>query len=367
MAARFFVNGGVDNNWGTSGNWSTTSGGGGGASVPTSADAVTLDASSPNCILNTSARDALTLTCTAYTNTLTFTNTLTVAGNITLGASMAFAGTSALLMNASATLTTNGVTLPVPFTFRSNTLTLADDFHISAALLLSVGLDPTVNGQTCYVGANLSNAGNVVSGTTVFILNGTGTIATGGRWLVTMTFNTAGTITIAGTFRHGTGTLTYTAGTMVVTGSTFELYGSGTVNTAGMTWNHVTTNNTSTLTSNLVIAGTLTLCNTTDTVLNGFTAVCSGPVTFTGTVGNHSGTTVLKLTTTETLTIGGSGSQSLQNNITLDAGAGTITITGLRYSAGTMSYVSGTIVGQLAITGSGGGTGAFSSVFLGGF
>lgn len=72
MAARFFVNGGVDNNWGSTSNWSTTSGGAGGSSVPTTADDVTFDASSPNCTVNASNRVCKTINFTNYTNTINY-------------------------------------------------------------------------------------------------------------------------------------------------------------------------------------------------------------------------------------------------------------------------------------------------------
>lgn len=48
MADRYFVSGGVDNYWNTSGNWSLTSGGSGGAGVPTNADTVYFDENSPS-------------------------------------------------------------------------------------------------------------------------------------------------------------------------------------------------------------------------------------------------------------------------------------------------------------------------------
>ena len=114
MAARFWVNGGVDNNWSTIGNWSLTSGGAGGQAVPTTSDDVTLDGNgNVDCTLNSSSRVCKTLTVTAgYTATMTFTNQLTVSGSTTLGANMIIAGAAKLIINTTGTLTSNGKIWP---------------------------------------------------------------------------------------------------------------------------------------------------------------------------------------------------------------------------------------------------------------
>ena len=54
MANRYFLN--IGANWGDTANWSDTSGGTGGFSVPTNVDDVFFDANSGNCTVNASAR-----------------------------------------------------------------------------------------------------------------------------------------------------------------------------------------------------------------------------------------------------------------------------------------------------------------------
>ncbi len=266
MAARFFVNGGVDNNWGTTGNWSTTSGGAGGSAVPTNADDVTLDTNSPNCTLNASARVAKTLDTSAYTNTITFTNTLTVSGNVTLGASMVFAGASALIVDNTSTLTSNGKTVSVPLTLTGTvTHTLADNWTVTGLLTLGTGASSTttINSNTINAGAGLTNTNSArTAGTTAVVLNGTGTWSSSANgWIGNpLTINTAGTITVSGTVSIA-GNLTYTAGTVVTTGSTVTVLNGLTLNIAGVNWNNLTYNGsgfTVTLSSAIVLLGTFT-------------------------------------------------------------------------------------------------------------
>ena len=86
MALRYFVNGGLNNNWGQTGaqsNWSLTSGGAGGQTVPTAADDVIFDASSPNCNLDV-AGTCLSFNATSYgAKTWALgTNNISVAGGV---------------------------------------------------------------------------------------------------------------------------------------------------------------------------------------------------------------------------------------------------------------------------------------------
>src|ERR1051326_2705128 len=136
---RYFVNGGVDNNWSTIGNWSLTSGGAGGQTVPTSSDDVHFDSKSPNCTVNTSARVCKTLDFTGYTNTIPMSNGITVSGSVTLVSAMTISGSSGLTVNATGTLTSNTKTWPNDLTLSgtSKTYTLGDSWTISGTLTLS--------------------------------------------------------------------------------------------------------------------------------------------------------------------------------------------------------------------------------------
>jgi len=108
MAARFWVTGGTGN-WSSTTNWSATSGGASGASVPGSADTATLNASSGSGTVTLDiSPDIQTLTCTGFTGTLAFgTNTISLnsTGTIFTGATtMTVTGTPQIICtNSSAT------------------------------------------------------------------------------------------------------------------------------------------------------------------------------------------------------------------------------------------------------------------------
>ena len=112
MADRYWVGGTAA--WdGTAGTkWSTTSGGGGGASVPTSADAVFFtNLSTGTCTISAGNTGALSIDCTGFTGTLTHSAAITVAGSVTLVAGMTFnASANAFTFTGTGTLTTAGKT-----------------------------------------------------------------------------------------------------------------------------------------------------------------------------------------------------------------------------------------------------------------
>lgn len=356
MAARFFVNGGVDNNWGTTGNWSATSGGAGGETVPGSSDDVTFDASSPNCTINASARAALSLTCTNYTNTLTFSQTLTVAaGNITLGSGMSFAGASALIKSTAGTWTSNGVAVTVPVTFGGNvTHTLADNWDVDGTLTVGGSTTQTINGNTISVGGNLVVNGTNVQGTTAILFDGTGTWSGTGNLIASggIVINTAGTLTFGADIRCG-GSLTYTAGTVVTTGSRLRIANTATTLAInGITLNEFEVgasagssvfNSTLTLTEDVNCASFIFDTSTTGTI-NGNQIHISGGINGSGNGGRLVGTTEFVLEGTGTIQWAG----NLNNDLTINT-AGTITLSGtLSYNGGTFTYTAGTVLGSSA-------------------
>jgi len=119
MANRYFINGGVNDNWSTDGNWSATSGGGASGVKPTASDTVYLDANSPVCDID-SAAVAGTINFTNYAQTVTFNANLTVSGNVTLegtGASYV-AGVGSLIIGATAIIVSDGLSaFPIPLNF----------------------------------------------------------------------------------------------------------------------------------------------------------------------------------------------------------------------------------------------------------
>ena len=111
MAARFWVTGGTGN-WNSTTNWSATSGGASGASVPGSGDTATFDANSGSGTVTLDiSPDIQTLTMTGFTGTLAFgTNTISLnsTGTIFTGATtMTVSGTPQIICtNSSATART---------------------------------------------------------------------------------------------------------------------------------------------------------------------------------------------------------------------------------------------------------------------
>ena len=205
MAARFFINGGVNNNWSNIANWSATSGGTGGQTVPTFSTTVTFDTHSPNCIIDIAA-NAQSLTCTSYSNTLTFNNILTInrASSVTLGSSMSFAGTSALQLNlGNLILTSNGKSIDVPVILNPSgnpaSLTLSGNCTFNQPVTLNNAATGVIlNGNTLILNSdfNINNV-NDTTGTATIQLSGNSTnfSMVGGGITNNIIINTSGTIT----------------------------------------------------------------------------------------------------------------------------------------------------------------------------
>jgi len=266
MADRYWVAGGTGN-YNSTTNWSVTSGGASGASVPSVSDNVFFDASSGvgTATINVASFCA-NLNLTGFAGTLAFTNNLSTTGTVNLGSgTYTVSGTAALRFQTATTITSNGSSWGGNIIFASNgTFTLADNLTVLGNLTFE-NFSPTINGNTLNIGGNLtySSASNI-SGTTLFNFNGTGTWShtTIGRIQNNVTINTSGTLTLGTTIRYDTGTLTYTAGTVTTTGSTLNVAAATTFNTSGMSWNNITiTSGTQTLNSLLSANGTMTLSN----------------------------------------------------------------------------------------------------------
>lgn len=283
---------------------------------------------------------------------------ITVSGNVTLASTMGVAGSGALLVNTTSTLTSNGKAWPNAFTLNGNaTYTLADNWNADG--LLTVGTNSqTINGFQITASAGLTVATGVVivAGTTNIILDGTGTVTGSNSTLRNnLTINTAGTLTFASgnTFSYNTGTFTYTAGTVVTTGNTFSNNAIAvTLACSGITWNNVTLtgNVTVTLSENLNASGLLTLVSSSQIMtLTGNTINASGGVRYGGTTGTSSGTTVINVIATQTLDGPSTTTGGINNPITINVPGGTVTIatvgdTPFRGLLDKLNYVAGTIV-----------------------
>lgn len=223
MADRYWVGGTAT--WdATAGlKWSATSGGSGGATVPTAADDVFFDAASGTVTCTISgARVAKSINCTGFTGTLggTSTPSLTISGSLTLSAGMTVTYSGTTTFNATGTITSAGKTLgSVTINGSGITVTLGDALTTSTTGILTVtaGTFDTAN-YNVTVGA-LSSSGSSVRS----ILLGSSTVTLGSTGTV---FDTATNTNL--TFNAGTSTIivnnsgpTIAAGTQGNPGVTF--------------------------------------------------------------------------------------------------------------------------------------------------
>jgi hypothetical protein len=241
MADRYWVGGTAS--WdGTAGTkWSATSGGPGGAAVPTSADDVFFDAASGTVVVTTSGTIAAkSINCTGYTGTLTGNATLNVSGSITLVAGMTYTYNGVITINGTGTITSAGKTLCTNLTIDGIGIivSLADALRTSNFLTVTAGTF-TTNSFNVTIGGNLSST----SGSVRAINLGSSTVLCQGSSPVSLnasnlTFN-AGTSTIVSdsiptTFAGGGLTFYNVSFTNTITG-THTITGSNVFNNFSVT------------------------------------------------------------------------------------------------------------------------------------
>lgn len=221
MADRYWVGGTATWDTTTTANWSTTSGGAGGASVPTAADSVFFDQASTYTVTMTGAIRCLDLTVSAGTVTfVTGTSpTLQVSGSFSIVAATVWSSTATVTFNATTarTITTNGVALACNVNFNGigGTWQLQDAFTLSSASLLTLTAGVfDMNSYAVVAGQFSSNVSNVR--TLAFGASGTLTLTSNGVtvWNVLTVTN----LTVTGNKRvnisnTGASTTTITAGT----------------------------------------------------------------------------------------------------------------------------------------------------------
>lgn len=226
MANRFFIN--VGTSWNSTANWSTSSGGGGGASIPTILDAVFFDANSGSCNIDVNA-NCLSLDSTGYANTITqdSTKTLTVASGTFLWAAGTFAGGDADIYFGGDFSQTGGT-----FTATSATCYVTGNAAISGGsfahnnglFLFDNTADKTFNpgGKTFWsvqvncpgfvraLTGNLTGGGNVTVTDGILRLSGYNLVFAAGTFTLTNTLYLDGTETISySSLVNATGTVVY--------------------------------------------------------------------------------------------------------------------------------------------------------------
>ena len=363
MALRYWITGGTGN-YNSTTNWSASSGGASGASVPTTADDVTWDANSgAGTVVINVASVAKSINFTNFTGTVDFQNTLAVAGSMTLGIGMSFAnttGTPVLRVTAAATLTSNGVVFPYDFSVLTSNvvITLTDDWECNN-FTHDVGTsNATFNGNNFFINGNLTNLNTIryITGTTVFVMQGTGSISTsfssGNQYITVsnLTINTSGTITFATDVGGLNGVWTYTSGTVITTGITLRLRGIFDFN--GILFENIDIPQISgsTFLSDLVYTNTFTTVSSSSSLtLNGASirhiGLSGGITNLIGNSGGNTGlqgTTILSFEGSGSLDSGGS-SGNIGIPITVNT-IGTYTLNAITsICRSTFTYTSGTI------------------------
>jgi hypothetical protein len=372
MANRYWVAGGTGD-WNSTTNWSTSSGGASGASVPGSSDAALLDANSgAGTVTLDISPDIQTLTCTGFTGTLAFgTNTISLnsTGTIFTGATtMTVTGTPLIICTnnsaTSRTINPTAVTEANSISFRVTAGTGTLTFGAGAVrdIDFTDGTNPTGFGGslstfvvTIYGNLKASTGMTVVSSAntmTFAATSGTKTIDTAGvTFDRSFTFNgVGGTFQLAAALTSGASRIcTLTNGTLDLNGYTL---------TTGL----FSSNNSNTRTLAFGSAGKIVLTATTGTVLSMSTAT---NFTYTGTsrievTASGAGRTITPPSTnavesnvlsiyvttgSDTVTIGGAARFL---NFDLTGFAGTLTYASSSRYFGDLVFVSGMTLGTVA-------------------
>ena len=386
MANRYWVGGSGTWDTTTTTHWSTTSGGSGGASVPTAADSVFFDQASTYTVTMTGALVCLDFTVSAGVVTFaTGTNpTIAISGNVSLIAATVWTSTGAITFNAASlvAISTNGVVLGANTQFNnaSGTFQLQSAFavrQLSTALLTAGTLD--LNGFTLTAGvfsSNNTNTRTLAFGTGNITVNGTGTVWTTatitgltvtGTPIVNVSNSTATATTITPgalteansiSFNVTTGTYTLTVtSTGAVKNMIFTGFAGTVANTAVTIYGNLTLSTGMTLTAG-TNAWTFSATTTKTITSNGKTM--DFPVTFDGVGGAWllADAATIGSTRTTTLTNGslylndktyttGLFSSSNSNSRGIIFGAGNITVngTGLVWNTATTTnlYISAAV------------------------
>lgn len=331
MANRYWVGGtGAWNGTNTT-NWSASSGGAGGASVPTTSDAVFFDSNSGvgTVTISTGNLGAQLINCATFTGTLAGSANITVAGAIALVAGMTFSYTGTFTITGTGSLQTSGKTIAnINITAPGGTVTLADALTLSGTLNINSGTFTTSASNYSVTASRLTTGGSTTRG---IILNGS-TVTLSGSSRGSAAFYVASATAL--TFNAGTSTIILTASVAALTGES---------STASLTFSNVTFNNTSAA-STVYITGS----NTYNTLtINPPTADGSKTVYWIGT--NQTITTLVAAGGSAVRRIRFTSNFSSPSQITLTVGTYTtksdIDFQDIR-AAGTSSPWSGTRIGD---------------------
>lgn len=185
MADRYWVGGGTTGLWTDTTNWSATSGGAGGASVPGTGDNITFDTNSPNerVLLENVGRTANNWDFSTWTGTLASSGAImscNVEGSFTMGTGVTFEDVFDIgFASSGGTLTFAGKTYRgITFTQSGTTWTFADALTASGQVRLNAGnIDSAGNSITANdFHYNNNNTSTIDFAGSTVTLTGTGTV-----------------------------------------------------------------------------------------------------------------------------------------------------------------------------------------------
>lgn len=226
-------------NWSSSASWSP-------AQTPTSADAVSLAASSGSITID-AAVTCLNLNGVNYTQLLNFSagTTLRETSGVTFGSGMTTTGTGVLNVVGTTTMRSNGVTFSGTLLINTvNPITLGDNWTV-LNLISNAGGAQTISNNSITVMGDFKSIGSTsgVNGTATVVLGGSGTWSSANAnfssFGINTTINTSGTVTLGSIITANLRpTFSYTAGSIVNTGSSLVCFQSVsmTLNTGVMHW-----------------------------------------------------------------------------------------------------------------------------------
>lgn len=274
MANRYWVGGTA--NWdGTAGTkWATTSGGTGGASVPSPADDVFFsNLSTGTCTISAGNGGAKSINCTGFAGTITGTSGINVGGSITLSAGMTYTHSGTIVIIGAGTLTTAGKTFSTLTINGSGiTVTLGDALTLGTrTLTIQTGTFNTANYNVTagIITSNNSNTRTITLGSSTVTSQGaaglniatsTGLTFNAGTSQINLTTGSASLSATSQTFYNVSFTSSQ-AGTRIITGAN--------------TFNNLTLNASSSglsalsINSNQTVNGTLT-CAGVSAIARGF-------------------------------------------------------------------------------------------------
>lgn len=310
-AQRFWVAAGASN-WNNTANWSTTSGGPGGASVPGAGDAVTFNALGlGNCTLDV-APTVAGLTINGYTSTIDLSGfTLTTTGTITFatGTITNSGGAASVALNTTGTTTFSGTQFDADVTGSSGVV------HLNGSVFNNpLSINKTNSSNDNSTGSNTFNSTatfqnsstgqfrlattspDIYNGDVSFVIGNTGSIypaytAVGSQFNgnISITYNSTGSVIFGNT---GTSTL---ASTKTISVAGFGGGGCGNLTLSGFTQSGTTAqtitlagNNTATLTLGPASSFGGTLVATTPSIIFNSSTFKDLTVTKTGTQSDDS-------------------------------------------------------------------------------